>query len=264
MDGFSSQRDRWTHMTTIAVLTDPPREGLVLDRLVETSPLSPAEARDLYAAFFRDVIRAVETSGGELLVNYRPEDLLPDDHRTGTDPEAELRALAKPALSDLDEARFERQVGSTFAARAGNTATHLLEREGVRSVAVVEPTVPMLTRKEIDSAAMKLRSNEVVLGPSDRGRVYYAGFTATLDFADAYTPPPLATLSHRATDADHDVAFLPHLPTVETGDDLVTLLAEIEARRTAGRVVPPFTAEAIDDLGLRIDVKDGELAVVGE
>lgn len=251
-------------MTTIAVLADPPRDGLVLDRLVETSPLSPAGATDLYAAFFRDVIRAVEASGGELLVNYRPEDLLPDEHRTGSDPEAELRALAKTALADLDEVRFERQVGSTFAGRAGNTATHLLEREEVRSVAVVEPTVPTLARKEIDSAAMKLRSNEVVLGPSERGRVYYAGFTDAIDFADAYTPPALATLSNRAVNAGHDVSFLPHLPTVETGDDLVTLLAEIEARRTAGRVVPPFTAEAIDDLGLGIETEGGEPSVVGQ
>jgi glycosyltransferase A (GT-A) superfamily protein (DUF2064 family) len=261
MNALKTRRDRWTHMTTIAVLADPPREGLVFDRLVETSPLSPAGAADLYVAAFKDVLRAVDASGGELLVNYRPDDLLPDEFRTGTDPGTELRELAGTVLSDLEDVRFERQVGSTFAARAGNTATHLLESEDVRSVAVAEPNVPMLTRKEIDSAAMKLRSHETVLGPSEQGRVYYAGFTDPIDFSDAYAPPALATLSNRAVDAGHDVSFLPNLPTVETGDDLVTLLAEVEARRVAERVVPVHTAEAIDDLGLRIEIEDEEPSV---
>ena len=261
MNGLKSQRDRGEGMTTIAVLADPPREGLVFERLVETSPLTASGAADLYAAFLQDILRAVDSSGGELLVNYRPEDLLADAHRTGTDPETELRELAAATLPDLEEVRFEPQVGSTFTARAGNTATHLLETEEVRSVAIVEPNVPTLTRKEIDSAAMKLRSNETVLGPSERGRVYYAGFTDPIDFADAYHPPALVTLSDRAIDADHDVAFLPHLPTVETGDDLTTLLAEIEARRTTDSAVPAHTARVIDDLGLRIEVEDGEPTV---
>lgn len=257
MDALKSQRDREGIMTTIAVLADPPREGLVFERLVETSPLSAAGAADLYAAVLQDILRAVAGSGGELLVNYRPEDLIPDEHATGTDPETELRELAEETLHDLDDVRFEPQVGSTFAARAGNTATHLLDSEDVRSVAIVEPNVPMLTRKEIDSAAMKLRNNATVLGPSEQGRVYYSGFTAPIDFTDAYHPPALSTIASRAADADHDVAFLPHLPTIETGDDLVTLLAEIQARRTTGRAVPAYTARVIDDIGLVIESEDG-------
>lgn len=262
MDALKSQGDPQETMTTIAVLADPPKEGLVFEHLVETSPLSPAQASDLYAAIFQDIVRAVGGSGGELLVNYRPEDLLPDEHVTDTDPETELRELTEDALGDLDEVRFEPQVGSTFAARAGNTATHLLDTEEIRSVAIVEPNVPMLTRTQIDSAAMKLRTNETVLGPAEQGRVYYAGFTDPIDFADSYHPPALSTLASRAADADHDVAFLPHLPTVETGDDLLTLLAEIEARRTTGRFVPPHTTQAVDDLGLAIDDADGETRVV--
>ena len=51
-------------MTTVAVLADPPRVGLVHDRLVETSPLTAGEAAELYSAGLRDVCRAVATSGG--------------------------------------------------------------------------------------------------------------------------------------------------------------------------------------------------------
>lgn len=248
-------------MTTIAVLSDPPREGLVLAHVVETTPLDESQAVDLYGAFFKDVCRAVIASGGELLVNYRPDDMLPEEFRTDTSPEAELRALTATALDDLEDVRFEPQVGSTHSARVGNTITHLLEREGVASAAVVEPTAPMLFRTTIDSAAMKLRMNEVVLRPSTAGRIAYAGFTESIDFTDTFTAPAVETLTNRATDAGHDVEFIPMGPTVETGDDLVTLVALLEARRVAGRIVPAFTVEAIDDLGLFVDEVDGSLTV---
>ncbi|MFD1515262.1 hypothetical protein [Halomarina rubra] len=233
-------------MTTVAVLCDPPREG-VLAPLADSSPLTPAECADLYAAMLGDVCRAIETSGGELLVNYRGDE----------DAEAELRSVVREALADPDAARFEVQVGETFAGRAGNTATHLLEGEEVVSVAVVEPTAAFLGRSHVDNAAMKLRSSEVVLGPATRGRTYYAGFTAPVDFEGAYTAPAVETLTDRGLDAGHDVDFLPVLPVVETGSDLAEALTLIRARQRAGRIVPERTTAVLDDLGLTV-VADGD------
>jgi glycosyltransferase A (GT-A) superfamily protein (DUF2064 family) len=112
-------------------------------------------------------------------------------------------------------------------------------------------TAPLIGRALVDTAAMKLRSSEVVLGPAGDGRVYYAGFSAPIDFEDAYEPPEIATLARRATDAGHEVDFVEMLPTVETGADLRELVAVIEARGTAGRAVPEYTTATIDDLGLR-------------
>lgn len=249
-------------MTTIAVLVDPPREGVVLTRLAAATPISTAEAADLYAAMARDVLRAVAESGGDLLVNYRPDDSL--DVSGDRSAEAAVRALAAGALEDPDEARFEVQVGTTFAARAGNTVAHLLEEEDADSVAIVEPTAAFLTRATIDSAAMKLRRDEAVLGPASRGRVYYAGFTDPVDFRDAYAAPAVGTLTDRAREAGHGVSYLPMLPTVETRADLLTAIPLIEARRRAGRSVPGSTAEYIDDLGLAVVAEDGEPTLVRE
>jgi glycosyltransferase A (GT-A) superfamily protein (DUF2064 family) len=247
-------------MTVIAVFADPPRPGLVLPDLAETSPLSRAEAADLYAATLKDTFRAVERSGGDLLVNYRDEETLPDgfsgEEYDGESAEAEVRALAADALADPDEARFEVQVGSTFAARAGNTVSHLLDSEEAQSAAVVPGTAPTLTRKEIDSAAMRLRRNEVVLGPSERGGIYFAGFTDTVDFEDAYATPAVETLTDRAADAGHDVDFLPAMTAVETGADLVSLVPLLNARVTAEMIVPEHTATLLREWGLR--VVDGE------
>lgn len=249
-------------MTVIAVLADPPRPGVALPRLAESSPLSEAEAADLYAATLKDTFRAVERSGGELLVNYRPDERIPDEHASDQSAEAEVRALAADALENPADARFEVQVGSTFSARAGNTVSHLLEQEEVQSVAVVDGTAPTLTRKEVDSAAMKLRRNEVVLGPSERGRVYFAGFIDTIDFEDAYATPEVETLTTRAADAGHEVGFLPAKPQVDTGAGLSSLVPLLNARVAAGRVVPEDATTLLREWGLRVEGDgDGEVTL---
>lgn len=248
-------------MTVVAVLADPPRPGLALPDLVETTPLSAAEAADLYAASLKDTFRAVERSGGDLLVNYCPEDLLPDEHVTDAASEAQLRALAGEALDDVTEARFEPQVGSTLSARAGNTATHLLREEGVDSVAVARGTAPLLTRTVIDSAAMKLRGNQTVLGPSTRGRTYYASFTAPVDYEAAFEQAELETLVDRANDAGHRVEFLPMHVGIETAADLCDLLPVLWGRIETERVVPEHTATFVHEHGLR--VRDGAVVLDG-
>ncbi|MFC6757965.1 MULTISPECIES: hypothetical protein [Haloarcula] len=234
-------------MTTVAVLADPPVEGAVLPGLAG-GPLDESEATALYTAMLTDVCRAVEASGAELLVNYRPAEQVPDV----VDPEAAVREPLDAALDAPDEARYEVQVGSTHAARVGNTVTHLLEREGVKTAAAVTPTAGLLTRQLIDSAAMKLRSSGVVLGPSTDGRVYYAGFAEPIDFEDADATPTVETLTDRAMDADLGVDFLPTTPVVETQADLQTVVPLLRARHRADRVVPPRTTTLINEFGLRV------------
>lgn len=252
-------------MTVVAVLADPPREGHVFRTLVETSPLSPADAARLYEALFRDTVSAVHRSAGELLVNYAPEEDLPDDAREETPPEARLRAIVVDELDDpdaRDAVRFEPQVGSTFAARAGNTATHLLREEGASSVAIVRPTAPFLVRTVLDSASMKLRRSDAVLGPAPGGRVYYAGFGEPIDFGDAWEPPALSTLADRAVDADHDVDFIEMQPTVETGRDLAGALVQLRARVAAERIVPVNTATVLSEFDVDVRIEDGEPTLI--
>jgi glycosyltransferase A (GT-A) superfamily protein (DUF2064 family) len=245
-------------MTVAVLVARPPRAGAVLPRLSETSPLSPAEASDLSAAMLRDVAAAVDASAADLLVNYPA-----DDDAATDDPEAALREV----LADVgaaEDARFEPQVGSSFAARAGNAVTHLLEQEGEASAAVLTPDVPLLTRSALDEAAMRLRRDEVVLGPATEGRVYVAGFREPIDFADAYAPPALATLTGRGVEAGHDVGFLPFGVRVETGADLRSLLAVVSARRAAGRQVPAHTTAALDDFGLTLAAEGDRVSLARE
>ena len=248
-------------MTTIAVLADPPHEGIVPRRLVEQTPLSAGELADLWAASLADVTTAIEQSGGELLVNYCPDELLPAEARGEESSETVVRAIVDAALGGVD-VRYEPQIGSTPSARIGNTITHLLSNEGVDTAAVVPGTAAAMPRTEVDSAAMVLRRHDTVLGPTPGGDVYYAGFSEPIDFEDAVTSPAAERLAERSTAAGHSVGFQPMLPTIETAEGLRSTVALIRARQAGGQWVPAATASYVEELGLRTVEEDGARRLV--
>ncbi|MFP8956392.1 hypothetical protein ACLI4Y_06665 [Natrialbaceae archaeon A-CW3] len=235
----------------VVVPVDPPHEALVPPDLLEHPSVSAADATALYRAMVADVARAVDSSGGDLLINYSDEKTLPDDvTATIDDPEAAVRGIVADALEGTDEVRFERQVGSSYSARMGNTVTHLLEREEAQSVGILEPTAPLVGRTQIDGVAMALRRNEVVLGPSHGGAVYLAAFSDAIDFTDAFDEPAVSTLARKANEAGLGIGFAPRVPTVTDEHGLAGTQAEIEARRIAGRAIPEATAAVIEERGL--------------
>lgn len=247
-------------MTTVAVLVRPPEPGAVLSNCVEAGAVTAEEAATLYGAMARDVCTAVAGSGGDLLVNYRPVEA--DDETSGEPDESSLAAvesMLEDAFDYPENVRYEVQVGSSLSARVGNTVTHLLEREEVKSAAVVEPSAAMLERRHVDSAAMKLRQSDVVLGPATDGRVSYAAFCEPIDFADAYTQPAVETLTDRARDAGLSVDYLEMVPVAETPGGLATLISQVRARRRAEKPVPTHTATVIEDLGLRATAAEDSL-----
>ena len=231
----------------------PPRPGLVLQSLVESTPVTDEEAVGLYEAATADVLRAAADSGGDVLVNYRDEETLPEGLEVdGEQAETEARSLASDVLGDDSAIRFERQVGTTRAARVGNTVTHLLEREEATSVGVLEPTAPLVARTEIDSAAMSLRRHDAVFGPSLGGDVYLACFNTSIDFTDAYESPVFSTLVDESRNAGLDVGFVQLLPTIETECGLATTIAGLRARLRAGRPGGEVTTSVLDELELLV------------
>lgn len=242
----------------VVVPVDPPFESVVGAELASETPLTAAEATRLYAASVADVVYAVSESGGDLLVNYRDEETLPDVDE-GDESETAIRDLVESALGEEsldDDVRFERQVGSTHSARVGNTVTHLLEREGAASVCVLDPLTPLVRRTELDAAAMACRRHEVVLGPAQSGQVYLATFTNSIDFTDVYDAQPLSQLASRAVEEGLSVSFVPKLATVADARGLVDTLVELDARTTAGRPAPSATAEILESLDLTVDGTD--------
>lgn len=235
-------------MTTVVVVAEMPDDGTVLPAL-QPDPLSASEATTLYRAMLADVCETIQHGGADLLVNY------PDPERIGggADPESELRTYLAEELPSPEDVRYEVQVGETYAGRVGNAVTHLLESEGERQVAVTEPTAPLLRREHIGTVAMKLRTSEVVLGPSPAGRLYFVGFTAPLDFEDAYASPAVETMTTRALESGRSVEFLPLVPRADTPAGLASTVSLVRAQSAAGRIVPSRTAALVDEWGLAVD-----------
>jgi 2-phospho-L-lactate guanylyltransferase (CobY/MobA/RfbA family) len=240
-------------MTVLVVLADPPEPGVALPGLAAGTPLSAAETARLYEAMLVDVCRTAQAGGADVLVNYRSADQVPVE-----EPETALREALTDELEEPTEARYEVQVGETFAGRVGNTVTHLLEEEGERQVGVTTPAAPFLRRDHVGGLGMSLRTEEVTLAPARGGRVALAGFTDTVDFEDAFAAPAVETLAMRARDAGLSVDFLPRQPLVETPADLADAVAYAIARVRAERLVPGRTVEVIRSLGLRAVEGDGE------
>lgn len=235
-------------MTTLVVLADPPIEGVVGQQLVETTSLDAGAVVSLHEAMLSDVVRAAEAASGQLLVNYRPREHL--DIAADVSPKGRLEDIVSAAVQKPDDVRYEVQVGSTFAARVGNTVTHLLESEEEGSVHVFEPTVPLVTRRGIDSTSMKLRRSPVVLSPGPGGRVGYAGFGEPIDFDGAYDPPAVTSLVEAARSADLGVDFAPSLQPVETAADLASVVSVVRARARADRIYPAQTHEWAEEHGV--------------
>ena len=246
----------------IVVPVDPPRDGLVLSSLVDRTPLSESAATALYEGAVTDVLRAVDASGADLLVNYRDASTVPEEYAHG-DPETAIRTVVDDALATTDDVRFERQVGSTHAARVGNTVTHLLEQETLTSVGVLEPTVPLVARTQIDGAAMSIRRHDVVLGPASGGETYLAAFADPIDFIDAYDTPTLSTLADRTVDAGHELGFAPMLPTIDSEAGLCATIAALDARARADRPGGEATAAVVEEFGLTVGA-DGMIDRAGQ
>jgi 2-phospho-L-lactate guanylyltransferase (CobY/MobA/RfbA family) len=224
-------------MTTVVVLAEPPAAGDPLPELAGT--LTTEQRESLYRAMLADVCGALQHGEADLVVNYPPEERVPD----GVDPETAVRDVIGPAVGAPDDVRYEVQVGETRAGRIGNAVTHLLETENEPTAGFVEPTAPFLRRQHVGNAAMSLRSSEVVLGPSTDGRVYFGAFQEPIDFEDAFVSPAVETLTERAIGAGYDVDFLPMLPRVEAERDLATAVPLLRSRVQAERIAPVQTAE---------------------
>lgn len=235
-------------MTTVVVMATLPDDDSVLPAL-QSGTLSTEVASALYRASLADVCETIQHGEADLLINYPDPERVEED----VDPETTLRRFLDEELRDPDSVRYEVQVGETYAGRVGNALTHLLDSEEHPTAAVVEPTVPLLRREHIGTVAMKLRTGDVVLGPSPGGDLYFAGFNEPVDFADSYATPAVETMTSRAVDAGLSVEYLPVLPRIDTPSGLATTVSLVRARAAADRIVPSRTSACIEEFGLRLE-----------
>lgn len=248
----------------VAVLIDPPRPGISLPGLEDGTPLDASERVELYTAAATDLLVAVAESDAELLVNYRPDELLPPAALREQSAESAVRDIIRDAVGENEgeAVPLDVQVGASRRKRAANAAVELFDREDVSNVVVVRASAPMLSARHVDAAVEMLEDSPVVLGPAGDGRVYLAAFAEPVDFTGAYEPPEVGTLTERAVEAGLDVGFAETMPTLASPSGLAGVVGQLHARRHAGRPYPEATASVVDDLGLEVVARNDGRRVV--
>lgn len=205
-------------MTAIAV----PLTGLP----AATVPHLPAELReDLAYALSADAAMAVHRSGGELYFAVGE-----GDDRTTAEA---LRADALP--SDAEVGVIEEVDGQR------ETLVALRDRSDAASVAILDPITPFIARRHLDSAAMRLRREDVTIGPTPTGGWYFLGTRLETDELPDAIDGDVAHVVDTSVDADRTVGYLPILPAVGGETDLEQVGALLAAMRRSGRAVGPYT-----------------------
>lgn len=241
-------------MTSLAVELPPLETPRVISSLSAETSLSETEARELLLSVTKDVVRAVDESGGDLVV-IGTSATTPATKEVGwDDPERGTRVLLEQALPDGAEPPVVWRDGSgspagleAILAAAGETAP-------AASTAVVRTISPLLQRRHIDAAAMRLRTHDVVLGPSTGCRWYLAGISKGFSFDPAGAEAQLTALAVGAAEANGELALLPCLPGIMTASELASVVSILEVSRLTEHAIAPHTRAWLDQTSVHTDL----------
>jgi rSAM/selenodomain-associated transferase 1 len=230
----------------IAVMAKAPRAGHSKTRL--SPPLSPDEARDMSAAFLRDITENIRLAAQQAdiagYVAYSP---------AGLEPLFE-GILAPGTQLVLADGAGDMPPEVTGFGRALLHATQALFARGHHAVCVLNSDSPTLPTASLVAAAQALApgSDRVVLGPAEDGGYYLLGMTAPHAplYADITWSSELVAAQTRTAAArlGLPVAELPAWYDVDDRIALDRLLADLAAGIGYGA---PATASCIARLGLR-------------
>lgn len=202
------------------IFAKEPEKGRVKTRLA--GYLGEEASLVLYKAFIQDTIDIVRRVQAE-------EKVLA--YEAGSDEPVYLRERAEGF-------NFYHQNGKDLGERMGNAFRYARDRGFGRTV-IIGSDAPTLPAELIDEAFRKLRSNDLVLGPSRDGGYYLIGARgwcpALFDNVVWSSDHVLGTTVYNAEKANHKVQLLDPWYDIDTPDDLDRLREELTKRSDAAR-----------------------------
>lgn len=212
-------------MTDVVLPLVPP------DRQAARSALPTTDAiADLFHATSADAATAVHESGGDLAFAVAD-----DAARTFAD------TLSRSALPDAEVLRLELDV-DTGIADVGPALRAIRDHSDAASVGVIDPSVGLARRTHLDTAAMRLRREDVVIGPTPGGGWWYLGTRVGADELPEVLGDSVVGLLDGLDPDTLEVGFLPLLPIIEDDADLGGLRELLGAMTRADRSVAPYAA----------------------
>lgn len=193
---------------------------------------------DLFHALLADAIFAVDECGGGLylIVGGR-------DERAGTFVDELLNTVVEENV-DPPVLRIETDGGFPSV---GPSLQAVRRHSSAASVGVLDPRTLLIQRRHLDTAAMRLRREDVVFGPSPSGGYYFIGSALEEDALSATLPNDIDTATAVAAEGDRTVGFLEMLPVVTSEEQLESATGLVAAMQTGSRTVAPFTSAYLDE-----------------
>lgn len=196
-----------------------------------------SELADLYHALCADAISAVDESGGELFLATGATDTAAQNFATD---------LQSAVLTDGDAAelltvdRHEDQPDFRSALASVRNASP------AASVGILNPCVTLLGRQQLDTAAMRLRRDDTVIGPTPAGGWYYLGTQLEIDAVPESLSDDLARIAKLFADDDWRLGFLPLLPVINAPTDIAHMRTLVVSMHRGNRPISPYTAAWLD------------------
>jgi hypothetical protein len=219
------------HKNKLGIFVRPPVAGQVKTRLVP--PLTPDQARDLYAAFLGDLFERLHRAGVAPTIFYSGDDA------------GDLPALM-PRPWPLVAQR-----GETLGERMAVALGLLLDTPGARA-ALIGSDSPDLPLGHLKTAFQKLKHRDVVLGPAMDGGYWLVGLRAPapalFDGIPWGTASVFADTVERVRRESLTLSLLPPWYDVDDAASLSFLRAMCAARRAAGGLRLPRTERALDGI----------------
>lgn len=214
-------------MTDVAVTIAPPT-----DRTRRSSLPNTGTHSDLYHALSADAVTAVYESGGALYLAI-------------ADGNASARRFAEElcetVLPEAESAPIIAVQGDNGEPIPAHTLGVLRERSEAASIGVLDSRAALVERTHLDTAAMRLRRDEITLGPTPTGHWYYFGTSLPLDALPKRIDAPIDALTGSIESEDRSVGFLPMLLTIDSQRSIAGMRAILTAMSTGKAGVAPYT-----------------------
>lgn len=195
---------------------------------------------DLFHAACADAASAVEESGGELYLAITTQEP-PTGQR---DARAFADELADTVLDE--DATILDVPGEDGVPDTTQTLASVRADSDAASVAVLDPRVPLIGRQHLDTAAMRLRRNDVVIGPTPTGGCYFVGTSLAADALPRVWDTDIDATTRALAETDNALGFIAILPRLAHADTISGITALVNAFNRSDQSVAPFTRACLD------------------
>ncbi len=247
----------------VLIFSKVPIPGLVKTRLTQNTCLSENDAALIAEAMLKDTLSlSSKSQADQIYIGYIPQN-----------QQSALKNIVENIRKDGNlnkSVKYILQEGANFDERFGSVVKSAL-KIGPSNLIVLGSDLPYLDpkllNKTFESLSSKNTKKKVVIGPANGGGIYLVGINQEFDYR-WFTEYQLfrggveiIQFSSFCKTKGIDLTLLPAFGDIDLEEDLVSLIAYIEAlsvsKAYSGFFYPNYTAKIINELGLYIkDIKD--------